>query len=108
MRATWARQGHPQRTRTSVVRANGRDRRADSMPTVLRIGRYRFHFYSDERREPPHIHVATPDGECKFWLEPVALAGTRGMRSAELRRVEGLVREHAVFLRERYDEFHNG
>jgi hypothetical protein len=37
-----------------------------SMPTVLRIGNYRFHFYSDERQEPAHVHVQTPDGECKF------------------------------------------
>ena len=48
------------------------------MPTVLRIGRYRFHFYSDERGEAAHIHVATADGECKFWLEPITLAGNRG------------------------------
>ena len=41
------------------------------MPTVLRIGQFRFHFYSDEYNEPPHIHVANSDGECKFWLEPV-------------------------------------
>ena len=33
------------------------------MPTVLRIGRFRFHFYSDERGEPPHIHVASADGD---------------------------------------------
>jgi len=49
------------------------------MPTVLRIGSFRFHFYSDECNEPPHIHVATPDGECKFWLEPVLLARNKGV-----------------------------
>ena len=31
------------------------------MPTVLRIGPFRFHFYSDEGNEPPHIHVASPE-----------------------------------------------
>jgi hypothetical protein len=52
------------------------------MPTVLQIGRFRFHFYSDESREPAHIHVRTPDGECKYWLEPFyspAIAGSRAM-----------------------------
>lgn len=39
------------------------------MPTVLRVGRFRFHFYSNEGREPPHIHVRASEGECKFWLE---------------------------------------
>ncbi len=37
-----------------------------TMPTILGIGSFRFHFYSDEGNEPPHIHAATPDGECKF------------------------------------------
>lgn len=31
------------------------------MPTVLRIGQFRFHFYSDEGNEPAHIHIATSD-----------------------------------------------
>nr|WP_242060339.1 DUF4160 domain-containing protein [Aerosakkonema funiforme] len=26
------------------------------MPTVLRIGAYRFYFYSHEPNEPPHVH----------------------------------------------------
>ena len=30
-------------------------------------------------REPAHIHVDTPDGECKFWLEPVRLARNKGV-----------------------------
>ena len=49
------------------------------MPTVLRIGPFRFHFYSDEYNEPPHIHVATADGECKFWHDPVKLASNRNL-----------------------------
>ncbi|MCT0254245.1 DUF4160 domain-containing protein [Synechocystis sp. PCC 6714] len=36
------------------------------MPTVIRIAKFRFHFYSDEGLEPAHIHVRSPDGECKF------------------------------------------
>ena len=27
------------------------------MPTVLRIGPYRFYFYSLDPNEPPHIHI---------------------------------------------------
>lgn len=76
------------------------------MPTVLRIGRFRFHFYSDERGEPPHIHVATGDGECKFWLEPVALAGNKGLRAEIVREIERLVHEHAGYLKEKYNEHH--
>ena len=50
----------------------------ESMPTVLRIGSFRFHFYTDEGSGPPHIHVRTPDGDCKFWLEPSIFLQTTG------------------------------
>lgn len=72
------------------------------MPTVLRTGRYRFHSYSDERGEPPHIHVAAGDGECKFWLEPIMLAHNRGLRPDVVRRTEQLVYEHGSLLKEKY------
>ena len=78
------------------------------MPTVLCIGRFRFHFYSDERLEPPHVHVRTPEGECKFWLEPVIrLASNRGVRSHELRQIERLVFENETLLRNSFHEHHN-
>jgi hypothetical protein len=76
------------------------------MPTVLRIGPFRFHFYSDERNEPPHIHVETPAGECKFWLTPIRLARNKGVPPADLRTIEKLVYEHAGLLREKWDEIH--
>ncbi|MBI5326531.1 MAG: DUF4160 domain-containing protein [Ignavibacteriae bacterium] len=77
------------------------------MPTVLRIGSFRFHFYSDEYNEPPHIHVATPDGECKFWLEPIRLAMNIGLKPHEIREIEKLVFKNEKFLKEKYNEFHN-
>jgi len=77
------------------------------MPTVLRIGAYRFHFYSDEQQEPPHIHIGTPDGECKFWLDPIRLARNKGIAPHILREIEKLVYEHQTFLKEKYHERHN-
>lgn len=76
------------------------------MPTVLRVGPYRFHFYSDESREPPHIHVRSPDGECKFWLDRVRLAGNRGIPPQDLRQIERLVFRHQQSLVEAYHEHH--
>jgi hypothetical protein len=64
------------------------------MPTVLRIGRYRFFFYSNEGQEPPHIHIRATGNEAKFWLTPVALAFNHGYRGHELNEIERLVREH--------------
>ena len=64
------------------------------MPTVLRIGAYRSHFYSRDGNEPPHIQVVREDLEAKFWLRPVALAANRGFATAELSRIQRLVEEH--------------
>ena len=76
------------------------------MPTVLRIGGFRFHFYSDERNEPPHIHVDTGDAECKFWLEPIRLARNKGVTPYDLRAIEKLVYQHIDHLKESYHAFH--
>ncbi len=76
------------------------------MPTVLRIGAFRFHFYSDEGNEPPHIHIETAEGECKFWLNPIRLARNKGVPPASIRDIEKLVFEHCNLLTEKYHEFH--
>lgn len=77
------------------------------MPTVLRLQGLRFHFYSDEGGEPPHIHVDTGDGECKFWLDPILLASSRSVAPHLIRRIERLVFENQVFLKRKYDEHHS-
>jgi hypothetical protein len=76
------------------------------MPTVLRRDSYRFHFYSDEGKEPPHIHVSTAEGECKFWLEPVRLANNRGLSPVIIRKIEKMVFENLNFLLEKYHDIH--
>jgi hypothetical protein len=90
-------------TATSSVRPSSRF----VMPTVLRIGPFRFHFYSDESDEPAHIHVRSGDGECKFWLQPVGLATNRGIPNHDLRNIERLVFEHQQLLVQKYHERHN-
>ena len=75
------------------------------MPTVLRLFGWRFHFYSDEGAEPPHIHVATADGECKFWLSPVRLARAETVKPAEMRRIEAVVVERESFFLEKWHEY---
>jgi hypothetical protein len=78
----------------------------DPIPTVLRVGGSRFHFYSDEGTELPHIHVRCADGECKFWLDTVALARNRSVPAHTVRDMERLVYERVDFLLEKYDEHH--
>ena len=70
------------------------------MPTILRAGGHRFFFFSNERNEPPHIHVETAENYAKFWLEPVALARSTGYNAKELRELRGLIEERRdLFLR---------
>ncbi|MEO7934615.1 MAG: DUF4160 domain-containing protein [Chthoniobacterales bacterium] len=77
------------------------------MPTVLRIGPFRFHFYSDEGSEPAHIHVRSADGECKYWLAPdVGLAYNRGVKPHDVREIERLVFENRTTLTEAFHAYH--
>ncbi|NMC71277.1 MAG: DUF4160 domain-containing protein [Myxococcales bacterium] len=63
------------------------------MPTVLRHGRLRFFLFSNERREPAHIHVEAGGGYAKFWLRPVSLAFSIGLSPGELRDLRRVVAE---------------
>ncbi len=75
------------------------------MPTITRIGPFRFFFYSNEETEPPHIHVQRERCLAKFWLNPVSLAKASRFKSHELRRLEQLVAEHRDEFLEAWDEF---
>ncbi len=78
------------------------------MPTVLRVGPYRFFFYAGDGGEPPHIHVERDDGEVKFWLDPVRLERSRGFPRKEINRIRALVEEHREQLLESWNEFYHG
>jgi hypothetical protein len=69
------------------------------MPVVIRIGPYRFFFYSNENSEPAHIHIQRERMLAKFWLNTVALASSTRFSPKELRKLESLVNENkALFL----------
>jgi len=75
------------------------------MPTVLRIGPYRFFFFSGDSGEPAHVHVARDADEAKFWLSPVRLHTNGGFRSVELRRVTILVEANEDKLLEAWNGY---
>ena len=78
---------------STITDANGYEVRA-----------FRFHFYSDEGNEPPHIHVETSDGECKFWLDPVRLAKNKGIAPETIRKIERTVFEYEDFFEEKFHD----
>jgi hypothetical protein len=71
-------------------------------PTVFRFRKYRFHFFS--REEPRmHVHVVSPDGEAKFWLEPrIELAASKGYSPAELKELQNIVEERQDEIRDHW------
>ena len=74
------------------------------MPTVLRVGRYRFFFFSNEGNEPPHIHVKADKDQAKYWLNQIELASNYGFRGHELTTIKRIIREHQTELLEAWYE----
>ncbi|MBI4352976.1 MAG: DUF4160 domain-containing protein [Candidatus Omnitrophica bacterium] len=62
-------------------------------PTIFRYKSFRFFFFSREETRI-HVHVSCPNGEAKFWMEPVvALANYSGLSAVHLRELQGIVEE---------------
>ena len=74
------------------------------MPTVLRVGGYRFFFYSNEGSEPPHIHVQKAEQYAKFWLQPIQLAESIDCTSKELRQIQEIIQAHLGLILEAWHE----
>ena len=63
-------------------------------PTVFKEGNFRFHFFSREE-DRIHIHVISPDGEAKFWLEPIiSLANYSGYTKRKLNTIQKIIERH--------------
>ena len=77
------------------------------MPTVLRIGGYRFFFYASDRDEPPHVHVEREDRIAKFWLNPVRLERSGGFARHEIALLLRTVTQHQKPLMRSWDEYFN-
>ena len=63
-------------------------------------------FYSNEGREPAHVHIERDDSEAKFWLDPVDLADGGYFRAHELTELRDLVIEHQIEWLEKWHEWH--
>ena len=75
------------------------------MPPVKIIGAYRFFFYSADGREPPHIHVEKAEAVAKFWLVPVRLANSGGMKRMELAELDRIIHANNAALLEAWNDF---
>ncbi len=82
--------------------------RGSVLPTILREGKYRFFFFSNEGSEPPHIHVESEGNYVKFSLSPVTLMKSVGYNSTELNRLRHLVEQKESVLMEKWNEYFAG
>ena len=78
------------------------------MPTILRIGAYRFFFYAGDRNEPSHVHVERDDKVAKFWLEPVRLQNSGGFSRVEMGRIQKIVGENSAKFMEAWHDYFRG
>jgi hypothetical protein len=75
------------------------------MPTILRWGPYRAFFYSNERDEPPHVHVRAGDREAKFWLHDLSVATNAGFPAHEIGAIIRYLRSHREQLESKWHEY---
>ncbi len=75
------------------------------MPTVLKVGGYRFFFYAGDRDEPLHIHVERDDKIAKFWLDPIRLQSSGGFNRIEISKMHKIIKEHHSQLLEAWNEY---
>ncbi len=78
------------------------------MPTILRIGPYRFFFYSNENGEPAHIHIQRDKALAKFWLKPVMLASSTRFSAKEIRELQKHVDKNQDKFLEAWNEYFKG
>lgn len=64
------------------------------MPTVFRYGEFRFYFFSREETRK-HIHVSSPSGEAKIWLEPeITVAKVIELSNQDVTKILDIVKDH--------------
>ncbi len=75
------------------------------MPTVLRVGPYRFFFYSSDRNEPEHVHIERENNSAKVWLNPIRLQNSGGFSRIEINRILSIIHDYQIELLEAWNDF---
>ncbi len=74
------------------------------MPEVFRREGFVFFFYANEGQEPIHVHARKSGGFAKFWVEPIELVYSQGMKTQDLARAEALLKENTKLVLEKWHE----
>lgn len=77
------------------------------MPTVLRIGSYRFFFFAGDKNEKAHVHIEKDNKIAKFWLNPVRLENSGRFNRYEINYLFKVVVEYNEHLIRSWNEYFN-
>jgi hypothetical protein len=73
-------------------------------PTVFKEQNYRFFFFSREEQRM-HIHVVSPDGEAKYWIEPeIELVKSVGFNKKQINLLLNVIKEKENEIRNSWKE----
>jgi hypothetical protein len=53
-----------------------------------------------------HVHVRKAGGFAKFWIEPVELDFSQGMKVGDINKAEELIFEHKKLIKNKWYEVH--
>lgn len=76
------------------------------MPEIFRKLGFVFFFYSNEGSEPMHIHVRKAGGFAKYWIEPIELDFSQGMKVQDIKLAQDLIEEHLELIKLKWNEIH--
>jgi len=76
------------------------------MPEVFRAFGFVFFFYANEGCEPMHIHARKAGGFAKYWIEPIELELSQGMKVNDLKIAEQLIIDHLELIKAKWYEVH--
>ena len=52
------------------------------------------------------MHVRKAGGFAKFWIEPIELDFSQGMKISDIQQAEELIFQHLVLIKKKWNEIH--
>ncbi|MEI8046931.1 MAG: DUF4160 domain-containing protein [Bacteroidota bacterium] len=77
------------------------------MPEIFRELGFVFFFYANEGAEPIHVHVRKAGGFAKYWIDPIELDFSQGMKVNDLKIAEQLITSHLEIINNMWHEIHS-
>jgi len=81
------------------------------MPTVLLIAGWRLYFWTNENKEPIHIHAEKGEMECKFWLDvenfEIKSALEYNLTPQARREIKKIIYEHFDYIVNEWYKYFN-